>query len=180
MLLQYRSGGLICVVSYWRFGQSRFDQFCQTEIQNLRMAIARDHDVVGLQIAVDDPGSMSFCQSFGRVLQKSQKLSQFRMFTMNLLAQRLAIDELHRDEVRAIGFTNLVDVRDVRMIEGRGRLCLANEAFHPFAIRGNLGRQKLQRNFTIEFCVLRQINLTHSARTDFGKDAIVGQIKAGG
>ena len=54
-----------------------FDQFRQTKIKNLRVAITRDHDVVGLQIAMHDSGSVSFRQSFGRVLQEPQQLSKF-------------------------------------------------------------------------------------------------------
>ena len=35
------------------------DQFCETEIEDLRVAIARDHDVVRLEIAMNDPGCVS-------------------------------------------------------------------------------------------------------------------------
>ena len=38
----------------------RLDQFGETEIENLRVTIARDHDVVGLQIAVHDARGMRF------------------------------------------------------------------------------------------------------------------------
>ena len=68
---------------------------------------------------------------------------------MNFFAQSLAIDELHRDEVRAFVLANLVDVRDVRMIERWGRFRLTNESVHSIAMRGQFGRQNLQCNFAI-------------------------------
>ena len=46
----------------------RLDQFRETKIENLRMAIARDHDVVGFQIPMNDASGVSFGQAFGYVL----------------------------------------------------------------------------------------------------------------
>ena len=109
------------MVSYWRFGQSRFDQFYQTEIQDLRIAIARDHDVVGLQIPMNDARGMSLHQSFGDVLQVAQQLSQFGSLAMNLLAQSLPIDKLHRDEVCAVVLADFENLRDVGMTQSSSR-----------------------------------------------------------
>ena len=96
------------------------DQFRETEVENLRVAITRDHDVVGLQIAMHDARGMSFGQSFGHVLQVSQQLLQFGSVVVDLLAERDAFDELHRDEVRSVALTDFINVRDVRMIERGG------------------------------------------------------------
>src|SRR3989441_10215437 len=93
-------------------------------------------------------------------------------------AQRLAVDELHRDEVRPIALADLIDVSDVRMIErGRG-LSLLCESPHPILIRSQLHRQNLQRDFAFEFRVLRQIHLTHSARADLGVDFVATEFCA--
>jgi len=40
---------------------------------------------------------------------------------------------------------NLIDVRDVRMVERRGSFRLLYEAPHPVVIGGKLSRQNLQR-----------------------------------
>ena len=56
--VQDRGGDLIRIlfgVCGWRFNQLR-----QSEIEDLRVTIAIYHDVVGLEIAVDDPGRMRF------------------------------------------------------------------------------------------------------------------------
>jgi hypothetical protein len=39
---------------------SLLDQLRQTKIKNLRMTVTADHDVVGLEIAMKNSGSMSF------------------------------------------------------------------------------------------------------------------------
>jgi len=48
-----------------------------------------------------------------------------------------------------------------------------NEPGHAIAIRSNIRRQNLQRNFTTEFHVLGQIHLTHPARAEFGDNAVM-------
>src|SRR6266404_194550 len=87
-----------------------------------------------------------------------------------------AVDKLHRDVVRAATLANFVDVRDVGMVERRGRLCLAHEALHAIAIRTNIGGQNFQCDFAIESCVLRQINLTHPARANLRADFVAAEF----
>src|SRR6266496_6613604 len=85
---------------------------------------------------------------------------------MDLFAQSLTVDKLHRDEVRAFALTNLVDVRDVRMIERCRGLRFLNKAAHAVLFGGQLTRQDLQGDFAFELCVLSQIHFTHSARAE--------------
>ncbi len=80
---------------------------------------------------------------------------------MDLLVQSITVNVLHSDEVGAISLTNLVDVGDVRMIKRGSRARLLIEAPHSLLIRGNLGRQKLQRDFAMQPRVFGQINLAH-------------------
>jgi hypothetical protein len=50
------------------------------------------------------------------------------------LSQSEAVNELHRNEVRSLALTNLIYMRDVRMVEGsRGRRFLF-ESPHPISI----------------------------------------------
>jgi hypothetical protein len=41
------------------------------------------------------------------------------------IGQRFAGDEFHHDERGAVGFTELVDARDIRMSERRKRSCFS-------------------------------------------------------
>src|SRR6266540_7293446 len=143
MLLQNRSGGLVMIFTIRRFSQTRFDEFRKPEIQNFRMTIPRHHNVVGFQITMHDTRGMSLRQSFGDVLQVTQKLLQFGPLPMNLLAQSHAIDKLHGNEVGAVVLSDLEDLRNVWVTQRRSRLCFANESLHAIAIRRDVGWKNL-------------------------------------
>ena len=64
-------------------------------------------------------------------------------------------------------------LRRVGMAQRGRRLRFAYETFHAVAIRSDIGGKDLQRYFAIELGVLREIHLTHSARADFGDDAVM-------
>src|SRR5262245_65767231 len=94
-----------------------------------------------------DPGGVRTGQPFSCVLEKSEQLAQFSSLFMNLVAQRLAIHEFHGDEVDAIMLANLIDVRDIRMIEGGGSLCFLGKPPHSILIAGEFRGEKLSRYF---------------------------------
>src|SRR3989449_11719710 len=108
------------------------------------MAVARHHDVVGLEIAVDDARGMCFCEAVSNVLQVAQELRELSVLVMNELTQRKAIDEFHGDEVQAISFTNFINVRDVRMIQRGSSLRLLSETPHSIFIRRDFAWQNFQ------------------------------------
>src|SRR5437762_11028305 len=108
------------------------------------MAVALHHYVVGLEIAMDDARGMRFCQPVSNLLQVAQKLREISLLLMNKLTQRKAINEFHGDEVQAISFTNLVDVRNVRMIQRGGSLRLLSETPHSIFIRRDFAWQNFQ------------------------------------
>src|SRR5687767_2004086 len=99
---------------------------------------------------------------------------------MNQLTKSKALDELHGDEVRTIALGNLIDMRDVRMIQGCGSFGLANESLHATAIRSDLGGKNLQCDFAIERCIVRQIHLAHPTSADFRADFVATEICACG
>ena len=143
-------------------------------------AVTCDHDVVGLQIAVHDPGGVSLCKAFGDVLQMSQQLFEIRLLAMNFLAQRDAVDEFHCDEMCAIAFANLVNVRNVRVIERGGGSRLLLEAPHSILTGCELTRENLQRSFAMEARVFAEMHLTHSAFAYLRADFVAAQVYARG
>src|SRR5712692_11592559 len=107
---------------------------------------------------------MGLGQTFGHLLQMTQKLWQIRLPTVSVLAQRLPIDELHRDEVHTVSFTDFIDVRDVRMVQRSGGLCFLLKAAQSIFVLRQLGGKYLESDFAMQPRIIRQINLTHSAR----------------
>lgn len=117
--------------------------------------------------------SVGFCQSFSDMLQISEKLRELGLLAMNFLAECHAIDELHCDVISAVTLADFVNVRDVGMIECGRSLRLSNKSLHAVVIGGNVSKKDLHGNLTFKFCVLCQIHLTHSARSQLGNDAVV-------
>jgi len=71
-------------------------------------------------------------------------------------------------------------MRDVRMVERGCGSCFLSKAAHPILIAREFGRQNLQRDFSIELHILRQIHFAHSTRADLRADFIAAQSSANG
>src|SRR5262245_56986523 len=99
---------------------------------------------------------------------------------MNQLTQRVAVHIFHRDEVGAVVLTNLVNVRDVRMIEGRCCCCFLFESAHPIVVGDNVGGQNFQSNFAMKLSVLGQVHFTHPTRAKLRADFVTAEFGAGG
>ena len=79
------------------------------------------------------------------------------------MLERLPVDELGGDEVRAFCLANFMNRDDVWVIKrGRGLRFLDKTAQTLFVI-GKLRGQQLQRDFAIELRIIGEIDLAHSA-----------------
>ena len=78
--------------------------------------------------------------------------------------------------MHAIGFADLVDVGDVRMIERGSSSRLLIEAAHSIFISSEISGKNLQRDFAVQPRVFRQIYLTHPARAEQRADFIAAQF----
>jgi len=60
--------------------------------------------------------------------------------------ERLALHQLHRQELNAVGLFDGEHGDDAGVVDGRQRLRLAAEALEAVEARGHLGRQHLERH----------------------------------
>lgn len=90
----------------------------------------------------------------------------------------MAFDILHHDETYAAAFADIMDDRDVRMVERRRRFRLTREAKHPVLVRREISGQNFQRHRAIQPRVAREINLSHAAGAEQGIDLIVTEYAA--
>ena len=74
-----------------------------------------------------------------------------------------AIHELHGDEMDAVRLANLVDVSDVRVVDGRGGFRFAHETRTAFLVLGELRRKDLESDLAAELRILGQIDIAHPA-----------------
>jgi len=128
---------------------------------------------------MNDARIVSLRETFGNVLHDAQEFREVFVFVANLVAQRHAIDVLHCDEVEIIHCSDLVDVRDVWVIERRGRRGFLFEAPHSILVRSEVSRQDFQRDFAIQTRVLREVNFAHAARTEEGANLVATELGLG-
>jgi hypothetical protein len=95
-------------------------QFRKPEIQHFDEAVGPAHHVLGLEIAVHDTGGMCGAHRRGDLDADVEGLAHGEV-PQQPMAQCLAIDVLHRDELLAVRpFAQRVNRADVRMIESGG------------------------------------------------------------
>src|SRR6266478_10099346 len=108
-MLLHEGGGDFTGTAAGSEASPRLNELCQPKVENLRVVIARNHDVLRLEVAMDDAGRMRLPQSFRDLIQILQKLGEWHSALMDLLAQRFTVDVLHRDEVRPVVLADFVD-----------------------------------------------------------------------
>ena len=83
-----------------------------------------------------------------------------------MVRERLALEQLHGDELRALELVHLVDGADVRVIERRGGARLAQKPLGGLLIADTIGRQKFERHEARQLDVLGLVDDAHAARAD--------------
>jgi len=139
-------------------------QLGQSEIQDLRLAARSDEDVRRLNVAVNHAFRMGRIERVGNLNAKIEQLLQVWMMAREVAVERLAVNQLHGDEVFASGFADFIDGRNVGMIQRRGRACFELEPLERLLVLGQVFRQKLQRYAAAEMEVFCDPNGSHAAR----------------
>ncbi len=89
------------------------------------------------------------------------------------LAERSALDVLHREKPEVLVLSDLVNRGDVRMRQCGRKARLLHEAVHTLGIGSDLRRQYLQRDAPPESRVVGQVDGAHAALTKLRNYAIV-------
>ena len=144
-----------------------------TEIGELHHIVFGDQDVGGLDVAVENALSMrvgkAACDLRGVVDRDG---FGDRLMRSDLLGQRLAVDELHDDEVLVALAPDVVHVDDVGMREFRCGLRLIIEPLHEVIVGRVLIAQHLDRNAAAQERVRAGIDDRHTAVAEAAFDAI--------
>ena len=89
------------------------------EVDDLRAAVFRQHDVPRLQIAVHDAGRVRDGQPVGDLARDVERTRQLQPLPLKCREQRLAGDQFHHDVRVAIQLADVVDGDDIRVVEER-------------------------------------------------------------
>jgi hypothetical protein len=115
----------------------------QAEVEDLDLALGRELDVGGLQIAVDDALVVGFLEGLGDLLRDLEGLVEGDSTARETLLEVLALDELEGEERPPVGLLEPVDGGDARVIERGEEVGLAPEAGESLGVLGDLGGRTL-------------------------------------
>ena len=116
-------------------------QLRQAEVEHLHLRARRQHDVVWLDVAVDDPLPVRFRKRGRDLADDGERGLEVERLALQPGGQRLALDVLHGDEAVPVRIADVIYGADVGMVERRGRLRLAQQALAGHVVGGEGRRQ---------------------------------------
>ncbi len=157
----------------------RLLQLCQAEVENLHPAVPRDKEVLGLQVPVDDAFLVRRGQTVRDLDRIVDRLARGESSGGDPASQRFPFQELCDDVRRAIVRADVVDRRDVGVVERPGRTRLVLETTESIRILRERRRQNLDRDVAPEPRVARPVDLSHAARAERREDLVRTEAGAG-
>ena len=143
------------------------------EIHDFDGAFAIDDDVFRLDIAVQHATAMG-------VIERLENLQRHRDGAFprhgHEIPQHRAVDELHHDAQCVAILQERIKLGDVGVVELGLQLRLFAKAFEHAGAGGVFAAQSLDGYFAFEQQVHGAIDHTHSARAQFGGDAILADL----
>ena len=133
--------------------------FARPKSRTLTVPSSRDLDVCRLQVPMDDALFVRRFEGLGDLTREPQRFVRGNRTARHALGQRLSRDQLHDQEVAAIGGVESVQRGDVRVIERGEHLRFALEPDDALHIREKGVWQHLDGNPSSEPQVACQIDL---------------------
>jgi hypothetical protein len=128
---------------------------------------------------VNDPGGVRDGEGRRDLHRDVQGLSPGQGTACQTIAQRLAVDVFHRDEVAAFSCASQrMDRTDVGMIEPGGGAGLLLEAAHARGIGGDRSRKQLEGNVAREEGVGGEPDFAHPARAKRAHELVLVEAAA--
>jgi hypothetical protein len=156
-------------------GVGRIGPARQPEVEDLGPAVGRDDDVGRLEVAVNDAVPVRVDEGVGNLEAVTDDRLGGETAVRDQLRQRLAVDELHRDERSPVRRADLVDRADVRMVERRGGARLSQEAGLVGGVRIGTGVDELDGDQAVQTLVVGPVDHAHAAGAEAGLDPVVAE-----
>jgi hypothetical protein len=144
----------------------------QPEVHDAHRTVAPDHDVLGLEVAVDDARRVRRRQAAPRRDEDVQHLAPTPRLGAQPRVDGLALDELHRDVNALADRPGVVNGDDVGVRQPRDRARLTQQARAPLGRAGAGFADDLQRDPPVQIRVIRRVHLTHSPASNRAEDLV--------
>jgi len=145
----------------------------ESEVQDLETLLLVLHEVVRLQIPMDDAVLMSGAHGVREGSGQLEEPIQREAFSWNQLRKRLPEHELHGDEVHATRLLDGMDRHDVGVVEGRRRPRLAKEELYGSGVLLEVVRQEFHGDEAAEMLIARAVHHAHTALAQHTDDFVV-------
>jgi hypothetical protein len=145
----------------------------EAEVEQLD-AVRRAKHVRRLQIAVHDAARVQRRKRREYLESHRDGFGNIERPALQLIGERLAFEQLHRDEEASGVFADLVDLTDVGMVDAGGRARFAPQPFTPRLVTGQR-RQRLQRDGAPEALVARLVDDAHAALAELAGDRVLAE-----
>ena len=143
------------------------------EVGDLHLSLRREEHVARLDVAVHDAVAVREVEARGDLGRDPGRVHRREAaLCPEDVAERLALDVLHDDEVRAVLLAVVVDADDVGVVEPRRVLRLAAEPLDEAGVARELGEEDLDRDLAVELPVARQEDVGHAAPRDRPLDLV--------
>lgn len=129
---------------------------------------------------MQDAGAVRDLQSFCDFHSNFQQLSERQCAPAQALGERLAVEELHDEEVGTVLRAYVVEMADVRMIQRGNGAGFALKTLLEFGIVGEVSGENLDGDNAIEARVFRAVDLSHAAGAERCLNLIRTQLYARG
>ena len=148
-------------------------QLGQSEVQDFDPAALRDEDVLRLQVPVNDPLLVRGGEAVGDLEGVVDRLALRELSAGERRAQCLSLEQLLDDVGRSIVRPDVVNSRDVGVVQDPGGARLLLESAQAVRVGGERRRQDLDRDLAPQSWVLRPVDFAHSPRAQ-RRDDLVG------
>ena len=150
------------------------DDARQPEVEHLHVAVGPDHDVLRLDVAMDDAGGVRGGERARHLAADVDRRCRAVCGALDDRAQRPPVDELlHDEELAGRRLADFVDGDDVGVVERRGGARLAQEALDDRRLLGAGVAHHLDRDRPVQPRVEGAEHLAHAAAADAHIDAVV-------
>ena len=153
-------------------------EFRKTKIEHLGNATPGQKDVGGLDIAMNDLFRMRGFERIGDLDRELNRQAEFNRPSRDAFLQCFTIQQLHRNELLAVGFVNVVDSADIGMIQCGRRSSLALKALDGLDVVGNLTGQEFERHLAPKSQVLGAVDDTHATAPNPFENPVMRDIRS--
>ena len=137
------------------------------------MAVGGNHDVLGLDVTVDDARLVGLLQPAPDLARDLEGAQEVELAALDEGLDGLALDELHRDEEALGPLVHVVDLGDCGMGDRGRRARLLQEAALAVLVARPLGRQHLEGHQPAEAGVAGLVDDAHAALPEQLLDLVV-------